>query len=95
MDFQISTSQKEIQKAAREFAKGEFDKDIAIEQEKIGVFPEKIRIKAAELGFIGIHYPEEHDGGSLGIFENALIAEEFCAKDSSLGMALMLSGFGA
>ena len=43
MDFQLSKSQKEIQKAAREFAKGEFDKDLANEQEKLGVFPEKIR----------------------------------------------------
>lgn len=95
MDFQLSKSQKEIQKAAREFAKGEFDKDLANEQEKLGVFPEKIRAKAAELGFIGIHYPEAYYGGNLGVFENTLLAEEFCKKDSSLGIALMLSGFAA
>ena len=31
MDFELTKSQKEIQKAAREFAKGEFDKDLALE----------------------------------------------------------------
>ena len=95
MDFQLSKSQKEIQKAAREFAKGEFAKDLAIEQEKIGEFPEEIRAKAAELGFIGIHYPETYYGGGLGMVENALLAEEFCKKDASLGTALMLSGFSS
>ena len=95
MDFQLSKSQKEIRKAARAFAKGEFYKDLAIEGEKAGAFPEEIRYEAAELGFIGIHFPETYTGGGLGMFENALLAEEFCKKDSSLGTALMLSGFAA
>jgi len=30
MDFELTKSQKEIQKAARDFAKGEFDKDLAL-----------------------------------------------------------------
>lgn len=95
MDFQLSKSQKEIRKAASDFARGEFDKDVAMEREKAGAFPEAIRSKAADLGFIGIHYPEAYDGGGLGQFENALLAEAFCKKDSSLGAALMLSGFAA
>jgi alkylation response protein AidB-like acyl-CoA dehydrogenase len=95
MIFQLSKSQKEIQKAAREFAKGEFDKDLSLEHDKDQTFPETIRRKAAELGFIGIHYPEKYHGAGLGAFENALIAEEFCKKDSSMGMALMLSGFSS
>lgn len=95
MDFHLSRSQKEIRNAARAFAKGEFDKDLAIEREKAGAFPEEIRSEAAELGFIGIHFPETYAGGGLGMFENALLAEEFCKKDSSLGTALMLSGFAA
>ena len=33
MDFALSKEQKDIQKAAREFAKGEFDKELAIELE--------------------------------------------------------------
>ena len=31
MDFELTKSQKEIQKAAREFARGEFDKEQALE----------------------------------------------------------------
>jgi len=86
--YALTRSQKEIQKAAREFAKGEFDKDQAIEFEKTSRFPEKIWKKAADLGFIGIHFPEEVSGGGLGLVENCLVAEEFCRKDSTTGLAL-------
>ena len=95
MSFQLSKSQKEIQKAAMAFAKGVFDKDLAFESEKKGRFPVDIRQKAAELGFIGIHYPEDYNGGDQGLFENVLVAEALCRKDSSMGIALMLSGFSA
>ncbi len=95
MDFELNKSQKEIQKAARDFAKGEFDKDTALELEKSSEFPGKIWEKAAELGFIGIHFDEAYSGGGLGLLENALVAEEFCRKDSSIGTALMLAGFAS
>ena len=58
MDFELTKSQKEIQKAAREFAKGEFDKELALELDRKHEFPTKIWQKAADLGFIGVHYPE-------------------------------------
>lgn len=95
MDFELSKSQKEIQKAAREFAKGEFDKDLAIELEKKHEFPTKIWKKAAELGFIGIHFPEKYEGQGLGLVENILVAEEFCRKDSGIGAAVVLASFAA
>ncbi|MCK7506268.1 MAG: acyl-CoA dehydrogenase family protein [Desulfobacterales bacterium] len=67
MDFELSKSQKEIQKAAREFAKGEFDKELALELDRKHEFPRKIWQKAAELGFIGVHYPEAYSGQGLGV----------------------------
>ena len=39
MDFELTKSQKEIQKAAREFAKGEFDKELALELDRTHEFP--------------------------------------------------------
>jgi alkylation response protein AidB-like acyl-CoA dehydrogenase len=95
MDFELSKSQKEIQKAAREFAKGEFDKELALELEKKHEFPEKIWKKAADLGFIGIHFPEQYEGQGLGVLENILVAEEFCRRDSGIGAAVVLASFAA
>jgi len=95
MDFELDKSQKEIQKAAREFARGEFDKDLAQEFDRKHEFPAKIWKKAADLGFIGVHYDEACAGQDLGMLENVLIAEEFCSKDSTIGSALVLAGYGS
>ena len=95
MNFELLRSHKEIQKAARDFAKGEFKKEIALELNKKHEFPKKIWKKAADLGFIGIHFPEEYSGQGLGALENILVAEAFCSGDSSIGSALILSGFAS
>jgi len=95
MDFELNQSQKEIQKAARDFAKGEFDKELILELEKKHEYPEKIWQKAGELGFIGIHFPEEYSGQGLGVMENIIVAEEFCRGDSSVGSALILASFAS
>ena len=95
MDFELSKSQKEIQKAAREFARGEFDKELALELDRKHEFPRKIWQKAGELGFIGVHYPESYAGQGLGCLENILIAEEFCARDSGIGSAVILASFAS
>lgn len=95
MEFELDKSQLEIQKAARDFARGEFDKDLAHELDKNHEFPKKIWEKAAELGFIGIHFPEKYSGQGLGVMENILVAEEFCSRDSSIGCALILSTFAS
>ncbi len=92
---ELDKSQKQIQKAVRAFAKGEFDKDAILEFEKSQEYPKKIWQKAADLGFIGIHFPEEYSGASLGVFENAIIAEELCCKDSSMGITLTMAGYAA
>ncbi|MBU4345071.1 MAG: acyl-CoA dehydrogenase family protein [Desulfobacteraceae bacterium] len=95
MDFELSRSQKEIKKAAKDFTKGEFSKELVLELIKKHEFPKKIWEKAADLGFIGIHFPEEYSGQGLGVLENILVAEEFCSGDSSIGSALILSSFAS
>ena len=94
MIFQLTKPQKEIQKAARDFAKGEFDKDLAYELDRDGGFPEDIWKSAAELGFLGIHFPEKYSGGGMGQLENALIIEELCRKDPSIGSAIAQASIG-
>jgi alkylation response protein AidB-like acyl-CoA dehydrogenase len=93
--FELNRSQKEIQKAARDFAKGEFDKEVTLELEEKREYPEKVWKKAADLGFIGIQFAEEYSGGGLGVLDGCLIAEELCRKDSTMGMAITLSAIGS
>jgi alkylation response protein AidB-like acyl-CoA dehydrogenase len=95
MDFELTQEQRDIQKAAREFAQGEFDKEKILEWEQTHTFPREIWKKAGELGFIGIHFPEEYGGQGCGVTENILTVEEFCRKDSGVGIALSLADFSS
>jgi alkylation response protein AidB-like acyl-CoA dehydrogenase len=95
MDFELNDEQKDIQRAARAFSQGEFDKDLALTLEREHAFPESIWKKACELGFIGIHFPEAYGGQGLGILENTLIVEAFCRQDSGIGIALTLADFSS
>ena len=95
MDFRLNKDQEAIQKAAHDFAKGEFDKEIALEHERTHTFPKNIWKKACELGFVGIHYPEAFGGQDYGVMENVLVTEEFCRQDSGIGIALSLSDFAS
>jgi len=91
MDFSLSKEQKDIKKAAAEFARGEFQPELAQECELNHRFPWEIYKKAGELGFIGLDYPEDVGGGGLGVMENVLVIEEFCKADSGMGMAIHLA----
>lgn len=95
MNFELSNEQKDVQKAAREFAQGEFDPELALEFDQNAKFPESIWKKASQLGFIGMHYPEEFGGQGLGIFENLLVIEAFCRVDSGIGGALSTVDLGS
>jgi len=95
VDFELSKEQKGIQKAVQEFVKGEFKKDIILELEEKHEYPVKIWKKAADLGFIGIHFPEEYSGQGLNVIENILVAEELCRGDSTVGACLLLADFAS
>ena len=95
MDFEFTTEQKEMQEAARKFAKGEFTRELALKHEEEHSFPEELWKKAAELGFIGLHFPEDFGGLGLGVIENVIVVEEFCRRDSGIGTAIALSDFAS
>ncbi len=94
MDFELSKEQKDIQKAAREFAQGEL-KEIARECDINETFPPELIRKAGELGFLGVFIPEEYGGAGLGFLEHAIILEEFWKVDPGLGQQLCSTTFGS
>ncbi len=95
MQFELTREQKEIQKAVREFVKGEFKKELIEELIESHAYPKKLWKKAAELGFVGIHYPEKYSGMGLGCLENILVAEELTRGDSTVGTCLLLANFAS
>jgi alkylation response protein AidB-like acyl-CoA dehydrogenase len=94
MDFQLSKEHKDIQKAAREFALGEF-RDVAREFDLNETHPEKIIKKARELDLIGLFIPEEYGGPGFGFLEMAMVLEEFWKVDPGIAQELCSITFGA
>ncbi|MFH2131044.1 MAG: acyl-CoA dehydrogenase family protein [bacterium] len=95
MEFKLTRSQIEIVKAARDFAKSEFTRELSAELDRQSAFPHALYQKAAELGFTSLQFEEDYLGGGLGYLETVLMGEALCCRDSTLGSALMLSGYGA
>ena len=94
MDFKLSKEQIDVQKAAREFALGEF-LERAQEFDRSETFDLSIWKKACDLGFVGVFIDEKFGGAGLGFFEHCLITEEFWAVDAGVANAVLLSTFGA
>jgi alkylation response protein AidB-like acyl-CoA dehydrogenase len=94
MNFELSKEQLDIQKAAREFAEGEF-KAIARDCDINEAFPRALLEKAGDLGFIGVFIGEAYGGAGLGFLEHALILEEFWKVDPGLSQELCSVSFGA
>lgn len=87
MDFELSDEQRSIRDVAREFAVGELGEKIAPFDER-HEFPQEIVGKLGPLGFMGVLVPEEHGGAGLDYVSYALIVEELCRGDASVGITM-------
>ena len=95
MNFEFTEEQEEIRMAVREFAEKEFTPELAHECDQKEEFPMELYKKAAELGFIGLHFEEEYGGQGYGLTELCLSIEELCRADSTLGTAILIGAFGS
>lgn len=94
MDFELTKEQRDIAKAAKEFAEGEFtDKAEAFDRDE--TFDEAIFKKAVELGFVGIFIEEQYGGAGLGTVEQCILQEEFAAVDLGISVAILTPCFGS
>jgi len=71
MDFQLSDIQKDIKKAAREFAEGEFPK-VAQECDREEKTDMALLQKARDLGFVGVFVDEKYGAWVWGIWRPVL-----------------------
>jgi alkylation response protein AidB-like acyl-CoA dehydrogenase len=94
MDFELTKEQRDIAKAARKFAEGEFS-DRAEEFDRDEAFDEAVFKKASELGFVGIFISEKYGGAGLGIMEQCILHEEFSAVDLGMSVAVTSACFGS
>src|SRR5207249_1084640 len=87
MDFEPTDDQTRIRRVAREFAEGELGDKIAPYDER-HEFPHAIVKKLGPLGFLGVLVPEAYGGAGLDHVSYALIVEELCRGDASVGITM-------
>jgi alkylation response protein AidB-like acyl-CoA dehydrogenase len=85
MDFALSPQHDEIRRTVRDFAEREI-MPVADEMERKGEFPHAIVRKAAELGLLGVPYPEEAGGTGLDTLAYAITIEELSRASGSVGI---------
>src|SRR5919199_6084925 len=87
MNFDLTDEQKNIQRLARDFAQTEV-KPVAEELDRTKSFPYEIVAKLAELGLMGMPFPEEYGGAGADNFSYALAIEELGRIDSSVAITV-------
>ncbi|MGC2238079.1 MAG: acyl-CoA dehydrogenase family protein [Pyrinomonadaceae bacterium] len=87
MNFELNEEQQQIKMSVREFAESEV-KPHVMEWDETQHFPEEIRPQLAELGLMGILFPEEYGGSAMGYVEYATIIEELGRVDGSVGLSV-------
>ena len=85
MDFSLSDEQQHLRRTVREFAEGEIAPHV-MEWDEASQFPAEIVPKLAEMGFLGVIFPEKYGGAGMGYVEYAIIIEELSRVDGSIGI---------
>jgi len=87
MNFNLSESNLEIQKLARDFAQNRIAPNV-MKYDEFSEFPWEIAKELGEMGFLGIMFPEEYEGSNLTILDYAIIVEEISKADPSMGLTV-------
>jgi len=87
MNFELSEEQLQIKYSVREFAESEIRPNV-MEWDESQHFPEELRPKLAELGLMGVVFPESYGGSAMGYVEYATIIEELGRVCGSVGLSV-------
>ena len=87
MDFELNEEQQQIKYSVREFAESEIRPHV-MEWDESQHFPDELRPKLAELGLMGVLFPEQYGGAGMGYVEYATIIEELGRVDGSVGLSV-------
>jgi len=85
VDFSFTDEQQQLRKSIREFAEGEIAPHV-MEWDEVSHFPLEIMPKLAEMGLLGVIFPEQYGGAGLGYIEYVIAIEELSRVDGSIGI---------
>ena len=85
MEFSLTEEQQHLRRTVREFAEGEIAPHV-MEWDETSQFPLELIPKLAEMGFLGVIFPEKYGGAGMGYIEYVIIIEELSRVDGSIGI---------
>lgn len=85
MEFSLTDEQQQLRRSVRAFAETEILPHV-MEWDEASRFPSEIIPKLAEMGFLGVIFPEKYGGAGMGYAEYAIIIEELSRVDGSIGI---------
>lgn len=87
MDFELNDEQEQIKYSVREFAESEILPNV-MEWDESQHFFDELRPQLAELGLMGVIFPEEYGGSGMGYVEYSTIIEELGRVCGSVGLSV-------
>jgi len=90
MDFSLTEDQKMLKTMIREFAEKELE-PIAAQIDEESRFPAESIKKMAELGLMGIPFPDKYGGSGAGVIEFAIAVEEISRVCASTGIIYLVT----
>ncbi len=85
MEFSLTEEQQQLRRTVRDFAEGEIAPHV-MEWDEASQFPSELIPKLAEMGFLGVIFPEKYGGAGMGYIEYVIIIEELSRVDGSIGI---------
>ncbi|MFY9583129.1 MAG: acyl-CoA dehydrogenase [Candidatus Acidiferrales bacterium] len=85
MDFSLTDEQQQLRRTIRQFAESEIAPHV-MEWDEASQFPSEIIPKLAEMGLLGVIFPEKYGGAGLGYIDYAIAIEELSRVDGSIGL---------
>ena len=88
MDFAESSEHEMLRAAVRDVAAG-YGHEYFAEKSRTGEKADELWKAVADLGFLGVHLPEEYGGGGGGMSDLAIVCEELAAQGCPLLLILV------
>ena len=95
MDFAFTPDQELLRRSVREFAESEMRPHVR-EWDEAQQFPRELLSNLAELGLMGIQFPEEFGGAAMSSVDYCICIEELARVDPSVSLTVAAhNGLGA
>src|SRR6476659_5734960 len=87
MDVHFSEDQELLRRSIREFAESELRPHV-MEWDEAQQFPREVLARCAELGLMGIQFPEQYGGAAMSAVDYCICIEELARVDPSVCLSV-------